>query len=136
MPLIAASVHCLPNVLWHMCILTYCFLSVWGLFKVISPIQSILKLLVKTSPLNNAIRTLQAMNAKSPWERRLCFSPPFMMRMLVLVLRSFGLGGGNPEAFTHVVLQVRLFFSYTKLYKVCLGNIFRTSTNREKCRLF
>ncbi|XP_058799392.1 progestin and adipoQ receptor family member 4 [Phymastichus coffea] len=79
MPLIAASVHCLPNVLWHLCIITYCFLSIWGLFK--------------------------AMNAKSPWERRLCFSPPFMMRMLVLVLRSLGVGGGNPAAFTHVVLQ-------------------------------
>ncbi|XP_001608278.2 progestin and adipoQ receptor family member 4 [Nasonia vitripennis] len=79
MPLIAASVHCLPSILWHLCIVTYCFLSVWGLFK--------------------------AMHAKSPWERRLCFSPPFMMRMLVLVLRSFGVGGGNPDAFTHVVLQ-------------------------------
>ncbi|XP_014211463.1 progestin and adipoQ receptor family member 4 [Copidosoma floridanum] len=79
MPLIAASVHCLPDILWHLCISTYCFLSIWGLFK--------------------------AMNASSPWERRLCFSPLFMMRMLVVACRSFGLGGGNPEAFLHVVLQ-------------------------------
>lgn len=34
MPLIAASVHCLPSILWHLCVGTYCFLSIWGLFKV------------------------------------------------------------------------------------------------------
>ncbi|KAJ8682865.1 hypothetical protein QAD02_018657, partial [Eretmocerus hayati] len=79
MPLIAATVHCLPDTLWHLCIGTYCILSVWGLFK--------------------------AMQADSPWQRRLCFSPPFMFRMLVVVLRSQGIGGGNPEAFLHVVLQ-------------------------------
>ncbi|XP_011495662.1 PREDICTED: progestin and adipoQ receptor family member 4 isoform X2 [Ceratosolen solmsi marchali] len=80
MPLIAASVHCLPNIFWYLCIATYCFLSVWGLFK--------------------------AMHAKSPWERRLCFSPPFMMRMLVLIFRCFGFGGGNPEAFTQDLITV------------------------------
>ncbi|XP_043289690.1 progestin and adipoQ receptor family member 4 [Venturia canescens] len=78
-PMIAASVHCLPSVLWHLCIMAYCCLSLWGLFK--------------------------AMRAKSPWERRLCFSPPFMMRMFFLALRCFRIGGGNPEALTHILLQ-------------------------------
>ena len=46
------------------------------------------------------------MRAKSPWQRRLCFFPPFGMRMLVLVLRCFGIGGGNPNAMLHIILQV------------------------------
>ncbi|KAK0085403.1 hypothetical protein PV325_005275 [Microctonus aethiopoides] len=46
-----------------------------------------------------------AMRAKSPWERRLCFSPPFMMRMIFLTLRCFRMGGGAPDGFPHVVLQ-------------------------------
>lgn len=58
------------------------------------------------------------MQAKSPWERRLCFSPPFMMRMLVVVLRSFGIGGGNPEAFIHIVLQV-----YIAFFKIFISNL-------------
>lgn len=47
------------------------------------------------------------MNAQSPWERRLCFAPPFLMRMLVLILRCFGIGGGSPDALLHIVLQVK-----------------------------
>ncbi|XP_048512721.1 progestin and adipoQ receptor family member 4 [Athalia rosae] len=79
LPMIAASVHCLPETLWHCCLLTYSVLSFWGLLK--------------------------AMNAWSPWERRLCFAPPFMMRMLVLTLRYLGISGGSPTALTHLVLQ-------------------------------
>jgi len=48
----------------------------------------------------------QAMTARSPWERRLCFAPPFLMRMLIMTLRCFGIGGGSPEALTHIILQV------------------------------
>ncbi|XP_034943178.1 progestin and adipoQ receptor family member 4 [Chelonus insularis] len=78
-PMISASVHCLPAVLWHLTMLIYVFLSLWGLLK--------------------------AMKAKSPWERRLCFSPPFMMRMIFLVLRYFNVGGGAPDGLTHIILQ-------------------------------
>ncbi|XP_053976861.1 progestin and adipoQ receptor family member 4 [Hylaeus volcanicus] len=78
-PMIAASVHCLPNSCWYCCIFIYCFLSIWGL--------------------------LMAMNAYSPWERRLCFAPPFLMRMMVMILRCFGIGGGSPNALHHIVLQ-------------------------------
>jgi len=46
------------------------------------------------------------MTAKSPWERRLCFAPPFLMRMLIMMLRCFGIGGGSPEALIHIILQV------------------------------
>lgn len=56
------------------------------------------------------------MNAQSPWERRLCFAPPFLMRMLVLILRCFGIGGGSPDALLHIVLQVKkkiyIYFLY------------------------
>ncbi|XP_063986931.1 progestin and adipoQ receptor family member 4 [Diachasmimorpha longicaudata] len=79
MPFISASIHCLPGPLWHACMALYIFLSLWGLAK--------------------------AMRATSPWERRLCFSPPFMMRMIFLTLRCFRIGGGNPDALKHVVLQ-------------------------------
>ncbi|XP_076241097.1 progestin and adipoQ receptor family member 4 [Calliopsis andreniformis] len=78
-PMIAASVHCLPDICWYCCMFIYCFLSIWGLLK--------------------------AMNALSPWERRLCFAPPFLMRMLVMTLRLFGIGGGSPDALLHIVLQ-------------------------------
>lgn len=47
------------------------------------------------------------MHALSPWERRLCFAPPFLMRMLVTALRLFGIGGGSPNALLHIVLQVK-----------------------------
>ncbi|XP_033322430.2 progestin and adipoQ receptor family member 4 [Megalopta genalis] len=79
MPMMAATVHCLPDSYWYCCIFIYCFLCMWGL--------------------------LMAMHALSPWERRLCFAPPFLMRMLLMVLRCFGIGGGNPDALTHVILQ-------------------------------
>ncbi|XP_015588418.1 progestin and adipoQ receptor family member 4 [Cephus cinctus] len=79
MPMIAAFVHCLPDALWFGCLLSYCFLSFWGLYK--------------------------AMRARSPWERRLCFSPPFTMRLLVLTLRCLDIGGGSPNAFPHILLQ-------------------------------
>lgn len=46
------------------------------------------------------------MNAKSPWQRRVCFLPPFLMRMFVLTLRCFGIGGGSNKILIHLVLQV------------------------------
>ncbi|XP_043260974.1 progestin and adipoQ receptor family member 4 [Colletes gigas] len=78
-PMITSFVHCLPTTYWYCCIFIYCFLSIWGL--------------------------LMAMHAYSPWERRLCFAPPFLMRMLVMTLRCFGIGGGSPDALHHIVLQ-------------------------------
>ncbi|KYN17669.1 Progestin and adipoQ receptor family member 4, partial [Trachymyrmex cornetzi] len=78
-PMMAAAVHCLADNVWYCCIFIYCSLSVWGLLK--------------------------AMTAKSPWERRLCFAPPFLMRMLIMMLRCFGIGGGSPEALIHIILQ-------------------------------
>ncbi|XP_076758963.1 progestin and adipoQ receptor family member 4 [Xylocopa sonorina] len=78
-PMIAASVHCLPDTYWYCCMFTYCFISIWGL--------------------------LNAMNARSPWERRLCFAPAFLMRMLMITLRCFGIVGGSPDALLHILLQ-------------------------------
>jgi hypothetical protein len=39
------------------------------------------------------------MTAWSPWERRLCFLLPFMMRLLLWCLRVSSYGGGDPAAF-------------------------------------
>ncbi|XP_028048337.1 progestin and adipoQ receptor family member 4 isoform X2 [Monomorium pharaonis] len=78
-PMMAAAVHCLADIVWYCCIFIYCSLSIWGLLK--------------------------AMTARSPWERRLCFAPPFLMRMLIMTLRCFGIGGGSPEALIHIILQ-------------------------------
>ncbi|XP_020291556.1 progestin and adipoQ receptor family member 4 [Pseudomyrmex gracilis] len=78
-PMMAAAVHCLADNIWYCCIFIYCFLSIWGLLK--------------------------AMTARSPWERRLCFAPPFLMRMLVMALRCFGVSGGSPDALIHIILQ-------------------------------
>lgn len=49
----------------------------------------------------------QALTAWSPWERRLCFLLPFVMRVLLCGLRYSPLGGGDPASLVHVVLQVR-----------------------------
>lgn len=49
------------------------------------------------------------MTAWSPWERRLCFILPFSMRVCLCMLRAANLGGGDPAAFKHVVLQVSQF---------------------------
>lgn len=46
-----------------------------------------------------------ALTAWSPWERRLCFLLPFVMRVLLCGLRYSPLGGGDPASLVHVVLQ-------------------------------
>ncbi|XP_063244128.1 progestin and adipoQ receptor family member 4 [Bacillus rossius redtenbacheri] len=79
LPMVCASVHCLPWLLRWFLILSYCLLSVWGLYK--------------------------AMTAWSPWERRLCFLLPFVMRGALCVLRLSVHGGGDPGSLVHVVLQ-------------------------------
>lgn len=45
------------------------------------------------------------MRAWSPWDRRLCFLLPFIMRLLLWWLRISSYGGGDPAAFQHVILQ-------------------------------
>lgn len=79
LPMVTSTVYCLPTPIRWACILSYSVLSLWGLYK--------------------------AMTAWSPWERRLCFLLPFSMRMLLCALRVSSLGGGDPEALTHVFLQ-------------------------------
>ncbi|KAJ4433698.1 hypothetical protein ANN_16009 [Periplaneta americana] len=46
-----------------------------------------------------------ALTAWSPWERRLCFLLPFVMRLLLCGLRYSPLGGGDPASLVHVILQ-------------------------------
>ncbi|XP_018576248.1 progestin and adipoQ receptor family member 4 [Anoplophora glabripennis] len=79
MPMIFATSYCLPHTIRSFLITSYCLLSIWGLYK--------------------------ALTAWSPWERRLCFLLPFIMRILLWCLRVTSFGGGDPAAFTHVILQ-------------------------------
>nr|CAH7742376.1 unnamed protein product [Callosobruchus chinensis] len=79
MPMIFATTYCLPNHIKTFLITCYCLFSIWGLYK--------------------------ALIAWSPWERRLCFLLPFVMRILVWFLRLSKLGGGDPAALVHVILQ-------------------------------
>nr|CAD7399055.1 unnamed protein product [Timema cristinae] len=53
----------------------------------------------------SVVPCFQAMTAWSPWERRLCFLLPFMMRVLLFILRNSSYGGGDPTGMMHVVLQ-------------------------------
>ncbi|KAJ9584372.1 hypothetical protein L9F63_021283, partial [Diploptera punctata] len=46
-----------------------------------------------------------ALTAWSPWERRLCFLLPFVMRLLLCGLRYSPFGGGDPASLVHVILQ-------------------------------
>lgn len=61
----------------------YCILCMWGLYK--------------------------ALLAASPWQRRLCFLFPFVMRLHLVVLRCLKMAGGNTESMVHVYLQVRAY---------------------------
>ncbi|ENN75511.1 hypothetical protein YQE_07932, partial [Dendroctonus ponderosae] len=45
------------------------------------------------------------MIAWSPWDRRLCFLLPFLTRIGLWCLRLTKIGGGDPAAFLHVILQ-------------------------------
>lgn len=49
------------------------------------------------------------MTAWSPWKRRLCFALPFMMRALLCILRYSHYGGGDPDSFIHVIMQVTVY---------------------------
>ncbi|CAA9995473.1 unnamed protein product [Nesidiocoris tenuis] len=79
LPMVCASVFCLPRILQWLLISCYCIFAICGLFK--------------------------ALSASSPWNRRLCFALPFCMRNLLCVLRLTRFGGGNPANFSNVVLQ-------------------------------
>lgn len=80
-PFVTASVFCLGGFLKWLTIISYIILCILCLQK--------------------------AMTAGSPWQRRLCFALPFLMRVLLTILRISRFGGGNPTAMVHVFLQVR-----------------------------
>lgn len=47
----------------------------------------------------------KTLTAKCVWSRRFSFTVPFLVRMLMVALRYFELGGGHPEAFNYLLLQ-------------------------------
>lgn len=61
------------------------------------------------------------MTAWSPWERRLCFLLPFTMRMILCAVRFSSIGGGDPAAFIHLILQVRCLFlrKFIGTFRMC-----------------
>lgn len=79
LPFVTASVFCMNNYIKWLTIGSYCLFCLWGLQK--------------------------ALTATSPWQRRLCFALPFLMRVLLTILRLSKLAGGNAGAMTHVFLQ-------------------------------
>ncbi|XP_019880547.1 progestin and adipoQ receptor family member 4 [Aethina tumida] len=79
MPMVTATVYCLPYFLRSLIILSYSVLSLYTLYK--------------------------ALTALCPWDRRLCFLFPFLLRICMWCLRLTSYGGGDPAAFTHVLLQ-------------------------------
>ncbi|XP_047468793.1 progestin and adipoQ receptor family member 4-like isoform X1 [Penaeus chinensis] len=74
-----ASVFCLSETLIWKVLVVYCFVSLWCLYK--------------------------ASHARNPWERRFCFTLPFLMRAASATLRGTVWGGGHPDAFRHIILQ-------------------------------
>lgn len=50
------------------------------------------------------------MRANSAWNRRLCFLPGFIMRMIIITLRFLQLSGGAPESIIHIILQASFPF--------------------------
>lgn len=79
LPLVTATTLCF-TFKWKWCIIvSYCLLSLWGLYK--------------------------ALTASSPWQRRLCFALPFTMRSILTLLRTIGVVGSNRITMSHVYLQ-------------------------------
>lgn len=80
LPLVTATTLCF-TFKWKWCIIiSYCLLSLWGLYK--------------------------ALTASSPWQRRLCFALPFTMRSILTFLRTIGIVGSNRITMSHVYLQL------------------------------
>ncbi|XP_058977717.1 mucin-5AC [Musca domestica] len=79
LPFVTATTFCFSPKWKSLIIVSYCLLSLWGLYK--------------------------ALTASSPWQRRLCFALPFSMRSILIFFRTLGLVGGNPVAMSHVYLQ-------------------------------
>lgn len=80
LPFVTASLFCFSGFIKWLTIISYCILCLFGLHK--------------------------ALCAGSPWQRRLCFALPFLVRVMLQLLRISGFGGGNPNAMLHVFLQV------------------------------
>ncbi|XP_070509285.1 progestin and adipoQ receptor family member 4 [Chironomus tepperi] len=79
LPFVIASVFCMSGFIKWLTIISYCIFCIFGLQK--------------------------ALTAASPWQRRLCFALPFLMRAILTILRLSKYAGGNPTAMTHVFLQ-------------------------------
>ncbi|XP_063606809.1 progestin and adipoQ receptor family member 4-like isoform X2 [Penaeus indicus] len=74
-----ASVFCLSETLIWKVLVVYCLVSLWCLYK--------------------------ALSARSAMARRLCFSLAVVMQLSLLYLRFTPLGGGDPRAVIHYVMQ-------------------------------
>ncbi|XP_028897602.1 uncharacterized protein LOC105214313 isoform X2 [Zeugodacus cucurbitae] len=80
LPLVTATTFCFSPFWKWLIILSYCLLSLWGLYK--------------------------ALTASSPWQRRLCFALPFTMRSILTLFRTMDVWvGGSRIALSHVYLQ-------------------------------
>ncbi|XP_039963701.1 uncharacterized protein LOC120776773 isoform X2 [Bactrocera tryoni] len=80
LPLVTATTFCFSPFWKWFIILSYCLLSLWGLYK--------------------------ALTASSPWQRRLCFALPFTMRSILTLFRTMDVWvGGSRIALSHVYLQ-------------------------------
>lgn len=74
LPFVTASVFCFNSYLKWLTIISYSILCIWGLHKALIA------------------------SGSSPWQRRLCFALPFLMRVVLMILRLMRIGGGNPNA--------------------------------------
>ncbi|KAE8744199.1 hypothetical protein FOCC_FOCC009119, partial [Frankliniella occidentalis] len=108
LPMVTATVYCLPwNVRWPV-ISLYCGLSLCGLYKVgtrcrcLCPLDMLLLVLITKCSCWSLLR--QAMTAWSPWDRRLSFALPWGSRIVLCLVRAV-LGGGSPHNMLHLILQ-------------------------------
>ncbi|XP_039285477.1 progestin and adipoQ receptor family member 4-like [Nilaparvata lugens] len=79
LPMVFASVFCMPYPLQWFVIFIYGCFSIVGLFKV--------------------------MSASSPWRRRMSFTLVVILRVLLCLLRCSKYGGGDPNSMRHLFYQ-------------------------------
>ncbi|XP_065582254.1 progestin and adipoQ receptor family member 4-like [Artemia franciscana] len=124
---LSAFTHCLSNSLRYSLFVLYCVTCVWGFYKAVSAksvwqrrlsftssviFQWSILLLRLYMPYIGPVESIRSYCKKglcavgsSPIARRLCFVLPICIRICLMYLRTYRIGGGHPDALLHVYLQ-------------------------------
>ncbi|KZS19272.1 Progestin and adipoQ receptor family member 4 [Daphnia magna] len=79
---VRAATYCFPSCTGIVIVVIYCLSCLWGLYKAVT-----------------------AGSSGNPWDRRLCFCLPVLIRLTLVILRTMNYASGHPSSIAHVWLQ-------------------------------